>query len=60
LGNIDRGEMFRVFNMGIGMVLIIAPGEFDRAKGIASDMGEDLHNIGIVTKGSGKVIIKES
>ncbi len=60
LGDIDRDEMFRVFNMGIGMVLIIAPDEFDRTKNIAGDMGEDLYNIGIVTKGNGKVIIKES
>ncbi|HEY4662718.1 MAG TPA: phosphoribosylformylglycinamidine cyclo-ligase [Candidatus Humimicrobiaceae bacterium] len=60
LGNIDRDEMFRVFNMGIGMVLIISPEEFDRAKSITTKMGEDLYNIGIVTKGSGKVIIKKS
>src|SRR4030066_1474367 len=60
LGNIDRDEMFRVFNMGIGMVLIISPEEFDRAKSIATEMGEDLYNIGIVTKGSGKVIKRES
>jgi phosphoribosylaminoimidazole (AIR) synthetase len=46
--------------MGIGMVLIISPDEFDRTRNIARDMGEDLYNIGIVTKGSGKVIIKES
>ncbi|MDD5623006.1 MAG: phosphoribosylformylglycinamidine cyclo-ligase [Actinomycetota bacterium] len=60
LGNIDRDEMFRVFNMGIGMVLVTAPDEFDRMRNIARDMGEKLYNIGIVTKGSGKVIIKES
>jgi phosphoribosylformylglycinamidine cyclo-ligase len=25
LGNIDRGEMYRVFNMGIGMAVVSAP-----------------------------------
>ena len=58
LGNIDRDEMFRVFNMGIGMVVIIAPGEFDKVKSIASELGEDIYNIGIITSGDGKVIIK--
>jgi phosphoribosylformylglycinamidine cyclo-ligase len=63
LGNIDKKEMFRVFNMGIGMVLIIPPDELVRVKKIAIKMDENIHNIydiGIVTSGSGKVIIKKS
>lgn len=59
LGNIDRDEMFRVFNMGIGMVVIIAPGEFEKVISITSEMREDIYNIGNVIRGNGKVIIKE-
>ncbi len=57
LGNIDRDEMFRVFNMGIGMTVIVSPGQFDRVSEIAGEMKEEIYNIGTVTSGSGKVII---
>ena len=29
-GQVDHDEMYRVFNMGVGMVVIVAPGEVDR------------------------------
>jgi phosphoribosylformylglycinamidine cyclo-ligase len=59
MGNIERGEMFRVFNMGIGMVIITSPGQFSRVEEIASELKEKVYNIGTVTKGSNRVIIKE-
>ena len=59
LGNIDKEEMFRVFNMGIGMVIIIPPEQFNKIKNIAEEMGEDIYNIGTITAGDGSVIIKE-
>ncbi len=58
LGDISKKEMFRVFNMGIGIVIIMPPGQFNRAKDIAGEMKEDIYNIGTIVKGKGKVIIK--
>lgn len=58
LGNIDKKEMFRVFNMGIGMVIIISPDEFGKVKKIAIEMGENIYNTGTVTRGNGKVTIR--
>jgi len=60
LGNIDKKEMFRVFNMGIGMVMIISQKDFDKVKKIAMELDEDIYRIGTVTHGSGKVIIGSS
>ncbi|MBE3094759.1 MAG: phosphoribosylformylglycinamidine cyclo-ligase [Actinobacteria bacterium] len=56
-GNISKNEMFRVFNMGIGMVLIIDPADYEKVKKISSLAGEEISKIGIVTEGNGEVII---
>jgi phosphoribosylformylglycinamidine cyclo-ligase len=51
--------MYRVFNMGIGFVLIAAP---DFANSIAAKLtryGEKVYRIGHVGPGSGKVILKD-
>lgn len=58
MGNISRREMYRVFNMGIGLVIIISPHDFEDIKGVAMEMGENIYKIGIISKGSGKVIIR--
>jgi len=43
-GEVDHGEMYRVFNMGIGMVVILSPDQVDAALGAVGDeaciMGE--------------------
>ncbi len=39
LGQISDDEMYRVFNMGIGMMAIVAPGDVDRVIHISSDAG---------------------
>ncbi len=57
IGNIDKKEMYRVFNMGIGMVIIISPCDFEEMKKVAVKLGEDIYKIGRVASGSGKVKI---
>ena len=48
IGNIDVGEMFRVFNMGIGYYLIIDPIDKDRVLEIADKVGIKAYCIGEV------------
>ena len=54
-GKIDRDEMLRVFNMGIGMVLIVAPPELNAVSRHFTQMGQPYFFIGNVVKGSGRV-----
>jgi phosphoribosylformylglycinamidine cyclo-ligase len=55
-GGIDRDEMLRVFNMGVGMVLMVSP---DRVSDVAAhfaQIGQEYYFIGNIVKGSGKVV----
>ncbi|MBE3090176.1 MAG: phosphoribosylformylglycinamidine cyclo-ligase, partial [Actinobacteria bacterium] len=56
-GNISKNEMFRVFNMGIGMVLVIDRADYEKVKKISSLAGEEISKIGIMAEGNGGVII---
>ncbi len=55
-GNVDQNEMYRVFNMGIGMVIICSPGNVDqliKALPEAKIVGEVVKQIG-----EARVVIK--
>ncbi|MEN6307471.1 MAG: AIR synthase-related protein, partial [Anaerohalosphaeraceae bacterium] len=58
LGPVDDEEMYRVFNMGIGYVLIVAPDFADSVKEKLEKSGETVYQIGTITAGNKKVIIK--
>jgi len=56
-GQIPRDEMFRAFNMGIGLVLVCAPGETERIINTLARTGEPhAVRIGFVVSGSREVI----
>lgn len=54
-GNVDTEEMYRVFNMGIGYTLIVRPKFAAAVKEKLEKLGETVHVIGKVEKGSGVV-----
>ncbi|HMP80878.1 MAG TPA: phosphoribosylformylglycinamidine cyclo-ligase [Pirellulaceae bacterium] len=60
LGNVSRDEMFRVFNMGIGLVLIVSPYYADRIQSIMNEAGYKASLIGTVRSGSRSVHVVHS
>ena len=57
-GNVDWTEMYRTFNMGIGMVLIVSSDEADRITAQLNAQNETVYHIGHVTEGAHEVVIK--
>lgn len=49
-GNIDSHEMHRVFNNGIGLVVIVAPEEAEKARAAFEAQGEKVFTIGTVAE----------
>jgi phosphoribosylformylglycinamidine cyclo-ligase len=56
-GNVSDAEMYRTFNCGIGMVVIVDPAQADAAMGALRTAGESAQLIGEVRRGSGGVVI---
>jgi phosphoribosylformylglycinamidine cyclo-ligase len=49
-GEVDDGEMLRVFNCGIGMVLVVPPDQTDDVLERLQGLGERAYRIGIVER----------
>ena len=49
-GNVDWNEMFRTFNCGIGMILIVAPKDAARIVEDLNEIGEKVVNLGRVVR----------
>ena len=57
-GQVDWPEMFRTFNMGIGMMLFVPEGQAAAIENALSRSGEPCYRIGKVTAGNGEVILR--
>ena len=57
-GPVEEAEMFKVFNMGIGFILIVAEDFANSITKKLSRSGEQVYKIGRVTTGAGKVVLK--
>lgn len=59
-GPVEESEMFRVFNMGIGFVLVVSTDFADSITKKLTRYGEKVYRIGKIAPGSKNVIIKSS
>ena len=57
-GNVDWKEMYRTFNMGIGMIIIASADEAEKIKAHLANAKETVYEIGRVVKGNHDVTIK--
>jgi len=57
-GPVEEDEMYRVFNMGIGFVLIVAEDFADSITDKLTRFGEQVYRIGRITTGTGRVVLK--
>jgi phosphoribosylformylglycinamidine cyclo-ligase len=56
IGNVAEGEMYRTFNMGVGMVIICAPGDADTVRYHFDSPGQ-CYRIGRVVEGRREVLL---
>jgi len=56
LGGVDASEMHRVFNMGIGMVCVIAPDRLAAFEEHLAAVREPSARIGTIVPGRGRVV----
>ena len=56
-GGISEHDMFNTFNMGVGMVLTVAPEDADNAIAILKAHGEDAYRLGTIVEGDGVELV---
>ena len=56
-GNISERDMFNTFNMGVGMSIVVAPEDAERALEILQGAGEDAYVIGRIEAAEQKLTI---
>ncbi|MBU8543879.1 MULTISPECIES: phosphoribosylformylglycinamidine cyclo-ligase [Roseomonadaceae] len=57
-GNVAAEEMLRVFNCGLGMVLVVAEGDAEAAQAQLQAAGETVFRIGALEAGEGKAGVR--
>ena len=55
-GGISERDMFNTFNMGVGMVAVVAKKEAEKAVSVLRAAGEDAYVLGEIVKGDGVIL----
>jgi phosphoribosylformylglycinamidine cyclo-ligase len=56
LGSVSQEEMFRTFNMGLGMLMVVSLEKFKKAQTVLDKVGEKAYTVGRIVKGERKVM----
>ena len=56
-GNVSERDMFNTYNMGVGMSIVVAPEDAEKALNILRDYGEDAYIIGEIEESTEKITI---
>ncbi|MET9710476.1 phosphoribosylformylglycinamidine cyclo-ligase [Nocardiopsis alba] len=56
-GGVSREDMESTFNMGVGMVAVVAEHDAERALEVLADRGVPAWRLGVVTSGSGRAVL---
>lgn len=59
-GNVEKREMFRTFNMGIGFVLICDAANAKKVQAACANINQPVYQIGSVVAGEKKVVIDQT
>jgi len=54
-GSVPDDEMYRTFNMGVGMILVVDRNRFERVEDYLRTRNEQYYVVGEVVEGTGKV-----
>ena len=57
MGSIPEHDMFNTYNMGVGMTMIVAKDDADKALAALRENGQDAYVIGEVVSGEEKVAL---
>ncbi len=57
MGKIPERDMFNTFNMGVGMSVVVAEEDADRALSVLAENGEDAYPIGRIVRGEEKIAL---
>ena len=58
VGGISERDMFNTFNMGVGMSIVVAPEDVDKALEVLTSSGEQPYVIGKIVKSDDKIVIR--
>ncbi|MDT4965882.1 MAG: phosphoribosylformylglycinamidine cyclo-ligase [Acidobacteriota bacterium] len=58
IGNVTDAEMYRTFNMGVGMIVVADTKDKDTIKSHLESVNEPVYEIGRVSEGAGEVTIE--
>ena len=57
IGNVSEREMYRTFNMGVGMVIVCSRSDLDPVKSHLKERGDKCYQIGAVVEGNREVLL---